>query len=88
MSTEKPNNEKLVKKFVSEKRLYTFSLREKDGDKDNLLLVINEKIKNDSNNEFSANKVRIYNESLDKFFELIDEIKKEVEKIRNENRKN
>jgi len=82
MSIEKSKNEKFVKTFVSKKRVYTFSLRTKEDDEKDLMLVMSEKIKDNGENEFAANKIRIYSESLDNFFKMIDELKEKVKEMK------
>ena len=66
---------KFVKTLISKKRIYTFSLRSKEENEKDLLLVISEKVRAEGEREFVANKVRIYDESLFDFFKMIEEIK-------------
>lgn len=83
MAIVKSKNEIFVEALNSEKRVYTFSLRKKENEKNNFLLAISERPKDINSKEFVANKIRIYNESLDSFFEKIDRIKKIVYEERN-----
>lgn len=82
MTLVKFENEIVAEVLNAKKRVYTFSLRKK-ADEKNYLLVISEKSKDIKNKDYTSNKIRIYDESLDSFFEKILLMKKSLENERN-----
>lgn len=75
-------NEIYFKKIVNEKRIYFFSVKKKKTE-NNFLLTISEKLIEDGKN-YKPNKIRIYEENLDDFFDCINEIREKIKEIKGE----
>lgn len=84
-------NEKLFLHFKSEKKSYNISLRNKEDDEKDLLLVFSELDISDSNltdenfKKNRPNKIRFYNESLEDFFRAVEKIKKVYDETKRKN---
>lgn len=74
-------NEIFFKKEKFNKREYTFSLRNKEEDKNDFMLVITERLLGEDGS-FKPNRIKIYNEGVDGFFNILMELKEKVDETR------
>ena len=78
------SNEVCYLKFKNSRRYYGISLKKKE---ESFLLSISERFIVADETNFKPNKIRIYEENLNDFFEAMDEIKKQMNSMKNEKKK-